>query len=139
MQKLLKIQQRLQADYDDLQIQNKQLLNASTRMSTGGGLLPPPLLDQMQKQHNAMSNRGIRSSTQIAELSLQAKIDDMMLQHSQVLDVKNAQVQRQHPETNRPPHKWRHACVFSECVLLSHAWRNECIRACSLFEWHLLQ
>ena len=39
-----------------------------------------------------MSNRGIRSSTQIAELSLQAKIDDMMLQHSQVLDVKNAQV-----------------------------------------------
>lgn len=92
VQKLLKIQQRLQADYDDLQIQNKQLLNASTRMHTGGGLLPPPLLGQMQKQHNAMSNRGIRSSTQIAELSLQAKIDDMMLQHSQVLDVKNAQV-----------------------------------------------
>ena len=83
VKRLLKIQERLQADFDDILKQNKELVQEREQ----GRMIQER---EVHKQQSKVLNQP--SKQQAEQPSMQVGIDEMMLHHSATLDAKNTQI-----------------------------------------------
>jgi hypothetical protein len=84
VKRLLKIQERLQIDFDEMQKQNKELV-----LQREHARMVQERETHRQQSHALQPSSAMQSPDQV---SMQAVVDEMMLHHSAALDAKNTQI-----------------------------------------------